>query len=237
MSILTRPYMVARKNNGVKFEPDANTVLWLPGQDDAYSSTIRDRSGNGNNGTITGAVWKRTGQGLWYLDFEGDDYVNCGNDTSLRVAEGDHSILFWVNITSLVATQGIVTNNEENSKISDYAVWITGSSLTYLRGDDADATENIPMNPAPPTSTWIQCLVVVEGTDCQWYMNGATRGNGTLSNTPFSDTNARVWGMIKITGNRFPFTGGMTLQRIFNSALSAEQAVGSFNQERHLLGV
>ncbi|KKK77854.1 hypothetical protein LCGC14_2849430, partial [marine sediment metagenome] len=71
MSILTKPYFQARKNNGVLYEPDASCVLWLLGQDDAYSTTIRDRSGQGNHGTINDATWARTGQGLWYLVLDG----------------------------------------------------------------------------------------------------------------------------------------------------------------------
>ena len=39
----------ARANWGLKFRPDANTVLWLPGQDDPQSATIRDRSGGDPN--------------------------------------------------------------------------------------------------------------------------------------------------------------------------------------------
>ncbi len=52
----TRRMMTGGFARAIKYQPDASTIVWLPGQDDAYSSTIRDRSGKGNNGTISGAT-------------------------------------------------------------------------------------------------------------------------------------------------------------------------------------
>ncbi len=88
-----------RANSGITFRPDANTVLWLPGQDDAFSSTIRDRSGKGNDGAITGATWVQNSKGLWVLDFDGaDDIVNCGSDASIDdIFDGGGAVEFWVN--------------------------------------------------------------------------------------------------------------------------------------------
>ena len=79
----------ARANLGLTFRPDANCVLWLPGQDDPQSSTIRDRSGNGNNGTFgAGAAaptWKRLPSGLWVLDFDGlNDHTLISYHASLN---------------------------------------------------------------------------------------------------------------------------------------------------------
>ncbi len=75
MGIMTSPALVDI-GTGIAFRPDADTILWLPGQDDPQSAVIRDRSGNGNDGTIVGATWKQTSKGLWYLDFDAlDDHI------------------------------------------------------------------------------------------------------------------------------------------------------------------
>jgi len=80
----------------------AGAVLWLPGQDDAYSATIRDRSGKGNHGTITGALWKRLPSGLWYLDFDGtDDNVNCGSAASLDFGAASFLAMGWFRVDQL----------------------------------------------------------------------------------------------------------------------------------------
>ncbi len=92
-----------RANSGITFRPDANTVLWFPGQDDAFSSTIRDRSGNGNDGTLTGGVtWVQNDKGLRLLDFDGvDGKVDCGSDASIdNIFDGGGTFICWVIVDS-----------------------------------------------------------------------------------------------------------------------------------------
>ncbi|KKN81719.1 hypothetical protein LCGC14_0316310 [marine sediment metagenome] len=99
MGLLSSPALKHVGRFGLKFRPDANTVLWLPGQDDPQSATIRDRSGFGNDGAITGATWVQNSKGLWVLDFDGiDDIVTCGTDSSIdEIFDGGGAVEFWVN--------------------------------------------------------------------------------------------------------------------------------------------
>lgn len=80
----------------------ANTVLWLPGQDDAFSSTIRDRSGKKNNGAITGATWVRTAKGLRYVSYDGvDDITTVTASVSIaNIFDGGATAKVWVNLAS-----------------------------------------------------------------------------------------------------------------------------------------
>ncbi len=99
MGLLSSPALKHVGRFGPKFRPDANTVMWLPGQDDPQSAVIRDRSGFGNDGAITGATWVQNSKGLWVLDFDGaDDLVNCGSDASIDdIFDGGGAVEFWVN--------------------------------------------------------------------------------------------------------------------------------------------
>ena len=90
-----------RPNSGLAFRPDTSCVLWLPGQDDAYSVTIRDRLGKGNHGTIYGALWKRNSQGLWYLDLDGDDYVTITDAPSFNITTA-LTVITWVKVTNVI---------------------------------------------------------------------------------------------------------------------------------------
>lgn len=65
-------------------------------------SKIYDRSPFSNHGTITGATWKRLPSGLWLLNFDGDDSIDCGDPVALRLAN-DFSVEMWI---SLDASQG-----------------------------------------------------------------------------------------------------------------------------------
>ena len=78
----------ARANSGVLYRPDANDVLWFPGQDDAYSATVRDRSNLvSNHGTLTGTTWVKTGRGLWLQNFDGDDVITVADHATLDITD------------------------------------------------------------------------------------------------------------------------------------------------------
>ncbi len=124
MSLMLRPPLQARANSGLTFRPDANTVLWLPGQDDAYSATIRDRSGKGNNGSITGATWKRNSQGLWYLHFDGtDDDV----DIPIAAALTAGTFVAWFRSSTSGARNALLGSGELDSNQNYVTVEIGGS--------------------------------------------------------------------------------------------------------------
>ncbi|KKL78681.1 hypothetical protein LCGC14_2022430, partial [marine sediment metagenome] len=83
-----------------RFKPDANTALWFPGQDDAQSSTIRDRSGNGNDGTLANTTWVQNSKGLWVLDFNGTTSIGTVSDAASiqNIFDGGGTIEAWVNL-------------------------------------------------------------------------------------------------------------------------------------------
>jgi hypothetical protein len=57
----------------------SSCVLYLEGQQDAQSAKIRDLSGYGNHGTITGTTWVRLPSGLWVTNHDNvDDVISCG---------------------------------------------------------------------------------------------------------------------------------------------------------------
>ncbi len=89
------PALLARANSGLTFRPTEDTVLWYPGQDDVNTSTLRDRSDKSNDGTITGAPWTQTGQGLWGLTFAGDDDIIALPTTFHALLTGSAGITFW----------------------------------------------------------------------------------------------------------------------------------------------
>ncbi|MEM2263484.1 MAG: DUF6067 family protein [Candidatus Bathyarchaeia archaeon] len=62
-------------------------------------TTLRDKSGNKNDGKIFGAAWVR-GQSATALDFDGvNDYVDCGDNEQLRV-NGAITITVWLKTLS-----------------------------------------------------------------------------------------------------------------------------------------
>src|SRR4030042_284641 len=62
---------------------------------DASGTTAADSSGNGYNGTITGAAWLNDGTRGYVLDFEGVDYVSIPS-TALSTITSQVTIAVWL---------------------------------------------------------------------------------------------------------------------------------------------
>ncbi|KKN03077.1 hypothetical protein LCGC14_1111330 [marine sediment metagenome] len=243
MSILAEPYFRVRKNNGVLFEPDVNTVLWLPGQDDAYSSIIRDRSGKGNDGTITGATWARTGQGLWYLSFDGDDNVDCGlNVASLELTT--LSVLCWINPTTSADHKTIFN-------VADNAVVASGFTCAVRQNDDGtnpdelytvvwSGATTLKYGSVVTYGTWQMVTMTLAGTALKLYQNITNTLDDTVAGVPiFTGDNRVVYGSgwASTPAYNVGFLGGLALPRVFPRILTLSEITNIYNQERHLFGV
>lgn len=239
INLLKSP-LLARANSGLAFRPDANTVLWLPGQDDAYSSTIRDRSGFGNNGTITGATWARTDKGLWYLDFDGsDDLVNCGVDASLHVAA--ITVLFWVKYDGTDSGATLIGKYDSvpgNWEFVDYAhqmgfrVWAANDGSTNKTSPIKDLRIG--------GEDWRMITGLYDDPYVRLYVDAVQIGTGTETG---GGSIARDASAPLTLGERFfpsaesNAKGGLALVRIYSRALTLVEIQGFYNQERHLFGV
>ncbi len=236
MSILAPPF-TARANRGLVFRPDASTVLWLPGQDDAYSSTLRDRSGNGNDGTITGATWKRNSQGLWYLDFDGaSSKVDCGDVATLQFTDR-FSFECWLIEESIKggSHRGIVGKTTaiggDGWGISYYDI-IGGALRLYVESDFTLSWEAISPN------TWYHVVGTFDkdlgSNQIKLYVNGSVARQGTKATTM---TDVATNFTIGSHTGAYWSDGPLTLARAYNISLSAEVIKSHYNQERHLFGV
>ena len=71
--------------------------------DDGSGTTAVDSSGNGNDGVFVGEPKWVPGQLGGALEFDGDDYVNCGNGPSLQIRDAI-TITFWFNVEAFQVT-------------------------------------------------------------------------------------------------------------------------------------
>ncbi|KKM64348.1 hypothetical protein LCGC14_1502330 [marine sediment metagenome] len=233
MSILTKPYFQARKNNGVLFEPDADTVLWLPGQDDAYSATIRDRSGAGNNGAITGATWTRNSQGLWYLDFDGsDDTVIMGNTATLNFSTGDLTLVIWIKCGENGRTQVLFNKEDAGGQLNfERLADNTIRFFCWASGYQAQIFTN-----AITDTNWHQISASRIGAALAISRDGVEDDTGSGTIKDVDSTGDLGMGATDIDTRNFK--GGLALGRaIKGTGWTAAQRTASFNQERHLFNV
>ncbi len=71
--------------------------------DDGSGTTAFDSSGNGNDGVFVGDPKWVTGKLGGALEFDGDDYLNCGNGTSLQIRDAI-TIAFWFKVEAFQNT-------------------------------------------------------------------------------------------------------------------------------------
>jgi len=71
--------------------------------DDGSGTTAFDSSGNGNDGVFVGDPKWVTGNLGGALEFDGDDYLNCGNGPSLQIRDAI-TIAFWFKVEAFQNT-------------------------------------------------------------------------------------------------------------------------------------
>ena len=250
MRTILRPPLQARANSGITFRPDANTALWLPGQDDAFSSTIRDRSGNGNNGTITGASWKRNDQGTWYLDFNGTSNL-VALDGLVSVVSGYDvgSVVLWILPGSDTGTTSIMGISNATEGSSEFSIARENGNKRIDISPRENSTSLMTAHSGSNScldDTWIQFVYTVDGSGNIWYIDGSavtpTYSTGNAASHIFfndiGDTDSfRIGNNIDSSGEQFFFKGGLALERVYSVKLSASQVAGIYNQERQFFRI
>ena len=244
--------MQARPSYMHKYWPvDPSCVLYLEGQEDAHSATIRDLSGSGNNGTITGALYKRNSKGLWTLDFDGaDDKIVVTDAASIQnIFDGSGGTAqAWVNPDSdggsdsgmiFVKTgegafgYNLSTRDEAGGYVALYFTY-------YFTGvGQWKTTVSLPINTYSLATVTYDADATTNNPTIYINNTAYTIGDGltesiTPTGTRISDaTKDLVIGFSAAKG----FDGEIILPRMFTTILTTTQIAGFYQQERHLFGV
>ena len=123
--------------------------------DEGSGTTAYDSSGNGNNGSFVGDPKWVPGKLGGALEFNGDDYLNCGNGPSLQIQD-EITITFWFQVKAF-------SNNWE--------AFLAKSDSAY-RASRSATTGNATHMGASGSSVgggngWFDATVVI--TDGQWH--------------------------------------------------------------------
>jgi len=225
------------------YQPTAGDgcVLWLPGQDDPQSATIRDRSGKLNNGTIAGATWVRNSKGLQYLSFDGDDYVNCGTSSTIDFGwTTPFSIGCWINTSQASGSYRSLIGRASTSAGLLFSIWGTKADIFLCKTYTADSIRVYSSN-AVNDGVWRLVFVTYDGSataaGTKVYVDGvdkSTIGIDALTGE-FKQTD-KSFSMAVISGWN-SYTGLIALPRAFNVARTAAQIASIYRQERSLFGV
>lgn len=200
---------------------------WSFNGPDISGTTAYDRSGQGNNGTLTNGPTQAIGKVGQALNFDGvDDYVVVGslsNPPSINAITMS-SWIYWKSSTESYNTilenyggssgYGILLRSDQ--KIASYF----NNSGGYIDGGGS----SVPFN------TWTHIVSTYDGANVKIYINGVLDQTlgwvGSFSN----NTNLRI-GHDQFGAGRY-FNGAIDDVRIYNRALSASEVKLLYNLGR-----
>ena len=159
--------------------------LWSFNGPDMSGATAYDRSGQGNNGTLTNGPTRQIGKIGQALNFDGvNDYVAFGNIRD--IPSGDFTITSWFNLKQTNS------NNARNDIVAKgaltfYARYGFGVTNTpsvqfyYCEGNSAACTGYaITSVEALTTSTWYFGSITRRGSTARIYLNGSLSNTATF---------------------------------------------------------
>jgi len=214
--------------------------LWSFDGNDMYGTTAIDRSGQNNNGTLTGAnglpkpVAGKIGQAL---SFDGvDDYIR-GNayNSSLDLLGTSFTLSAWVKPTrqavSIIVDKPFVDGSHQGSYFDWSLVYNAGGNgrvSTYLSCAEGHNYNNTPLT----VGAWNFIAVTYTGsTDDSFYLNGVPDGAPSQTCSVINSNSApfRI-GANGGGGENFP--GLIDEVRVYNRALSADEIKRLYNMGR-----
>ncbi len=227
--------------NGYDYPPaPSDSVLYYPGLP-GQRATIwnRCKPGATNDGTITGAIWRRLPSGLWYLGFDGDDFVVTPAHASLTFGTGDFSIIAYGRVTDITATQRICALSYNTGVAADHvsAGLYFESDLAIVFARSSTGTLKAGFNVAVINTWYCVGLSRLSGV-LYGFLNGVPMTTTAVAgaNFDYSSTGKAYWGAQDndAGGTSNHLTGDIALEVICNAGLSAVGHAQFFSQTRHL---
>jgi hypothetical protein len=188
----------------------------------AMEGDATDSSGNGFNGTIVGDPIYTDGAIGMAMDFNGDDYVDCGNDEAFSVTEY-LTVALWVNIRTIpTAWTGAITKGNTAWRISNNNV-STGMHFGFEDGSRGWQAANsaTQLN----IGEWYHvCGVYDINVGAKIYINGLE--DGSNPDTGGITQNTSIVAIGTNSDSTYPeqaWDGLLDEVMIFNRALSADE--------------
>lgn len=199
--------------------PEEGLAAYYP-----FNGNANDESGNGNNGTVYGAALTkdRFGNENSAYSFDGDDYINAGNNEEFNFdgGAGNFTIGAWIYRISYAtsgASGGIVAKASENPFAGwAFAVYSNGKlSFSGVGYWEIVSPTNIPLN------QWVHVAVTKNANIYALYIDGVEVSS--ISHPGNLETYSGILTIgttyLKWKPGRF-FTGNIDKLFIYNRALS-----------------
>ncbi len=205
--------------------------------DEGTGSVVHDRSGNGNDGKIVGAVkWVKTPAGT-ALEFNGiDTYIDCGSSESLNITKAG-TMEIWFNMKS---AQGGLVNFSTGGGWSDerlviaFDTWENRKRLIWCFADgETYQSGHLEM---PTEGAWTHLALSYDGSAVQVFKDGLLLSTASQDVTP-EVKGVPLWiGRCLGLGKEY-FHGLICEVRIYNRALSEQEIFAHYSSKAKAMGL
>ena len=213
---------------GLVLALDAGNSKSYPGS----GTTWTDLSGRGNNGTLTnGPTYSSANGGS--LVFDGsDDYVNCGNATSLSFTN-NLTVSIWCSSNNAASYRSPLMKSSNSSWADGFGYYqLSGIFAFYI--NQWNGAQIVSVSKASFSIT--NFVATYNGVNLKLYENGTLiqTGSSYTTNISNSSTNLEIG---RGGGGSYNWSGNIAQTQIYNRALSAEEVTQNFNALRSRFGI
>jgi len=213
--------------SGLVFNMDAANRASYPRTGTTATDTV-----NSINGTISGASFNTTDNGIFNFDGT-DDEIVLGNESPYKITNSI-SLCYWFKSTS--STSGVITKDTSNGYFSGastkvYSIGTLSNELWMQIGDGTNVSSIHPSFSSYLDGNW-HCVV---GTWtpielCKLYVNGSLFSTNSLNNGSDPSSIQNVSNDLRIsTSNSYSYNGSLGPIQIYNRALSSTEVLHNYN--------
>jgi len=201
--------------------------LWSFNGPDISGTTAYDRSGSGNDGTITGAT-KTIGKVGQALSFNGSsNYIYKATFTN--VPNSNLTICTWLKTPSVSSSYLFTINRSPSNYDKELIYSILGGKLLFYDFDGSYGFNTTPTsNTSVADNKWHHTCFTKNGINGVYYLDGSADGTATAAGDRTYGSNDLVIGY-SYRDNNLYFNGSLDDLRIYNRTLSAAEIKQLYN--------
>jgi len=200
-------------------------------------TTWTDLSLSGNNGTLTNGP-TFSGNNGGNIVFDGvDDFVNCGNPSSVNMGTGDFTLEVVFKATGPTDTNFRVLLQKGNPGIGSqrgYRLRIENNNFVQLTVT-ADSERTSTTTQQIGYGNYYYVTATKNTSGIRTYLNGVLSGQGISPLGTTTVVNDLIIG--RQDGGLWPFRGDLAVTRIYNRALSADEILQNYNAQKGRFGL